>query len=189
MEHVLLIVGLIFPAISWLSVLGGHLQSRATGKSCSGVYVPFIGPILIDLWLHRVGAPGWTMLVPWITDIGTLFFLWLLPAMLLSEWRTSRFTRTMLLAGAKDNQSVKISFHKGGDYVMYKTWHRPDGEFGITGLGEPGSFESESRFITLTSHTGSTRKLIRIDDGFVVEDSESPGDYSLDKWILQRQPA
>lgn len=189
MEHSLLVVGLIFPAISWLTLVGGIVQARRTGKSSSGIYIPFIGPILIDLWIIAVGAPKWMLVVPWMADIGTLLFLRALPRLILDAWRTSRFTRTFLLTGGRGNQAVEISFHKGGYYVLRKTWQRAAGECGMTARGEPGTFVSAPDGITLTSHTGSARQLRQIGNGFVVEDSGSLGDYSLDQWMLQKRNA
>lgn len=189
MDNVLLILGLVFPMLSWLTLVAGVIQSRATGKGSSGVYIPFIGPILIDIWLLSIGAPTWSLIIPWIGDIGTLFFLWVLPQMVVDGWRTSRFTRTFLFVGTQGNQTVEISLHKGGRYVLRKRWQRPPNECGITALGEPGTFEREGDEFTLTSHTGWTRVIRRQADGFLVADNDAAGDYQLDGWTLQNRNA
>ena len=189
MENALLIIGLIFPLLSWLTLVTGAIQARSTGRGSSGVYIPFIGPILIDIWLLGVGAPPWALIIPWIADIGTVFFLWVLPQMVVDAWRTSRFTRTFLFVGIQGNQTVEISLHKGGQYVLKKQWQRPQNECGITGLGEPGTFEQDGDQFTLTSHTGWTRVIRREADGFLIADHESEGDYQVDGWKLQNQTA
>ena len=189
MENALLILGLVFPMLSWLTLVVGSIQARSTGKSSSGVYIPFIGPILIDIWLLGVGAPSWSLIIPWIVDIGTLFFLWVLPQMVVDGWRTSRFTRTFLFVGVQGNQTVEISLHKGGRYVLKKQWQRPPNECGITGLGEPGTFQQDGDQFTLTSHTGWTRVIRRQAGEFFVADSEAEGDYQLDGWTLKNRSA
>ncbi len=189
MENTLLIVGLIFPLLSWLTLAIGAIQTLSTGKGSSGVYIPFIGPLLIDIWLLVAGAPPWTLLIPWIADIGTLFFLWVLPQLIWDLWRTSRFTRTCLFVGVQGNQTVEISLHKGGRYALKNQWRRPPNECGITGLGEPGTFEQDGDQFTLTSHTGWIRVIRRQEDGFLIADYDSEGDYQLDGWKLQNRTA
>lgn len=189
MKNALLIIGLIFPLLSWLTLFIGVIQPRFTGKGYSGVYIPFIGPILIDIWLLGVGAPPWFLIIPWIADIGTLFFLWVLPQMIVDGWRTSRFTRTFLFAGVQGNQTVEISLHKGGRYVLKKQWQRAPNECGITCLGEPGTFEQDGDQFTLTSHTGWTRVIRRQSDDFLIADNDSKGNYQLDGWKLQNKNA
>jgi tetratricopeptide (TPR) repeat protein len=44
------------------------------------------------------------------------------PRMATEMWQTSRFTRVFRLVGSRENQSVEISFHKGGCYVLKKKW-------------------------------------------------------------------
>jgi hypothetical protein len=189
MENALLILGLVFPGLAWLTLVAGAIQSRVTGKSYSSVCIPFIGPILIDIWLLVIGAPAWSLILPWIGDIGTLLFLWVLPGLVADEWRHSRFTRTVLFVGVLGNQTVEISLHKGGRYVLKKQWSRRSNECGLTAFGEPGTFEREGDEFTLTSHSGWTRIIRRQGDAFLVADKEAEGDYNLDGWTLQNRNA
>ena len=185
MKNALLILGLVFPMLGWLTLVAGAIQFRATGKGSSGVYIPFIGPALIDIWLLQIGAPAWSLILPWFGDIGTLFFLWVLPKMVVDEWRYSRFTRTTLFVGSRGNQNVEISLHKGGRYVLKKRWRRSSDECGITALGEPGTFEQVGDEFTLISHMGWTRIIRRQAHGFSVADKEAEENYRLDGWTLQ----
>lgn len=189
MENALLIAGLIFPAISWLSFLASGIQYLLAKKTSSGVYIPFIGPLLIDIWIIAVDAPIWTLVIPWIADIGTVFFLFAMPRLIVNAWQTSQFTRIFLLVGMRANQAVEISFHKGGHYVLKKNWNRPTGEMGVVALSEPGSFEEVEESIVLTSHTGAMRHVRRHDGEYLVSDTEAGEDYNLDGWTLHEQNA
>lgn len=158
MEDVILVVGLIFPAISWLSIIVKMLQYVLTKKSSSEVYIPFIGPILIDIWIVAVDGPVWTLVIPWIADIGTIMFGIAMPKLVVEWWQTSPFNRTFVLVGTKANQAVEISFHKGGHYVLQKNRTRRLNEVGVIALSEPGTYEENEDTITLTSHTGGIVK-------------------------------
>lgn len=87
MLTVLLIVGLLFPIVSWVSLPLMVYAGKRTGRVQSGIFVPFIGPVLLDVWLVLAGWPTWWLFVPWLLDIGTLFFLFALSRMILGEWR------------------------------------------------------------------------------------------------------
>jgi len=189
MKNAFLVLGLIFPLLSWFTFIGVTIQHWRTKKSTSGIYIPFIGPILIDIWIAAVGSPTWTLIVPWVLDIGTLFFLRVLPRLIDDAWQTSRFTRTFLLVGSKGNQTVEISLHRGGRYVLKKQWLRPSNECGITALGEPGTFVGNGEEFILTSHVGWRRIIRKQDDKFLIRDSESEGDYRLDGWSLKQRNA
>ena len=189
MKNALLVLGLIFPLLSWFTFIGGAIQHWRTKKSCSGIYIPFIGPILIDIWIVAVGSPVWTLIVPWVLDIGTLFFIWVLPRLIADAWQTSRFTRTFLFVGSKGNQTVEISLHRGGRYVLKKQWQRPSNECSITALGKPGTFKVNGEEFILTSHLGWRRIIRKQDDEFLIRDAESEGDYRLDGWSLKQRNA
>lgn len=189
MKNAFLVLGLIFPLLSWFTFIGVTIQHWRTKKSSSGIYIPFIGPILIDIWIAAVGSPTWTLIVPWVLDIGTLFFFRVLPRLIDDAWQTSRFTRTFLFVGSKGNQTVEISLHRGGRYVLKKQWLRPSNECGITALGEPGTFVVNGEEFILTSHVGWRRIIRKQDDKFLIRDSESEGDYRLDGWSLKQRNA
>jgi hypothetical protein len=189
MNNVFLILGLIFPLLSWFTLICGAIQHWRTKKSSSGIYIPFIGPILIDIWFVSVGSQSWTLIVPWVLDIGTLSFLWVLPRLIADAWQTSRFTRTFLFVGSEGNQTVGISLHKSGRYMLRKKWQRPPNELGITSLGEPGTFEVDRNDFILTSHVGWKRIIRKQDKEFFIRDTESEGDYRLDGWNLEQRSA
>lgn len=186
MMYTLLLAGLIFPVISWLSFLGSNLQYQLSGKSSSGIYIPFIGPVLISIWILFKDYPVWVIIVPWVVDIGTILFLFALPGLVNELWITSRFTQIFLLIGSKGNQTAEISFHNGGHYVLKKNWNRKDSESGIMSLGEPGTFETKEDALILTSHVGVKRILHKINSEYRVEDNESDETYSIDDWQFKQ---
>ena len=171
-----LAIGLLFPAISWLTLIAGYLHYKWHGGSSSGVYVPFVGPGLLDLWLLARGETGWALVVPWLADVGTLFFLVALPRLVRDVWQTSRFTRLLLLSGEHSDARVEISLHRGGHYVLRKHWN-PDAtthssaRYRPVSLGEPGVCEEVTGGWRLTSHAGRVRLLLHNEgSGYVVSD-------------------
>lgn len=182
----LLILGILFPALGWFSFIASTVKRLRTGKPSSGVYIPFIGPMLIDMWLRSVGAQPWTMILPWMADIGTLHFIWMMPRLLSEIWRYSRWTRLFVLSGSHENQTVLISFHKGGHYVLKKNWQRPAGETGIVSLGEPGTFICDGNGWILTSYLGGIRQITSGKDHWYVVDPASPLEYRIDGWSLNK---
>jgi len=171
-----LAIGLLFPAISWLTLITGYLHYKWHGGSSSGVYVPFVGPGLLDLWLLARGEPGWALVVPWLADVGTLFFLVALPRLVRDVWQTSRFTRLLLLSGEHSDTRVEISLHRGGHYLLRKHWNPDATTHASAGyrpvfLGEPGVCEEVTGGWRLTSHAGRVRLLLRGEgSGYVVSD-------------------
>lgn len=185
-QYPFLILGLLFLLIGWFSFIASTANRFTTGKSSSGVYIPFIGPIFIDMWLRSVGAQSWTMILPWVMDFGTLQFFWIMPRLVSEMWRYSRWTRLFLLSGLHENQTVHLSFHAGGHYVLKKNWQRPAGEPGIVSLGEPGTFIRDGNGWILTSYMGCARQITHEKDYWYVVDQESPQEYRIDGWLLNK---
>ena len=189
----LLFLGLIFPAIAWLSVVTGILTAIQEKRSVSFVFIPFVGPISLTIWILVEGHSPWWIMAAWLGDIGTIGSLPSLPHLIRDYWNHSRFTQIMELRGDHGNQSVVITLHQAGNYAFHKSWTLAQGETGTTGLGEPGTFTLEAETIVLISHLGVTRKLIPQENGhFFVDENlgERPDlqQYSLDRWELIRQP-
>jgi hypothetical protein len=190
LQKLLLIVGLIFPAISWLSGIGSLVYQWRYKKHSSPVFIPFIGPILLTTWAVSTHQPLWIIVMVWVADIGTLGFLAASPALLRDWWRICSFTRVLALNGSKDNQSAIITIHSTGHYLLKKSWTRPPGQTGIVGLGEPGTFTQLEDGYELISHVGLRRLLQKTDEkAYRVEAEELPKqelhDYSLRGWVLR----
>lgn len=184
MSNALLIAGLIFPAISWLSFIACAVQNARTGKSASGVYIPFIGPVLIDIWIYSAGHSAWFMLLPWVADIGTVLFVCAMPRLVGEFWQTSRYTQRRKFTGAQGNQTVTLTLHEGGNYVLVINWQREADEPGITQMSEPGTYEEHEGRIDLTSHSGRQRRLTQTAEGWQIQDTGEHDNASLDNWQL-----
>ncbi|MBB6559999.1 hypothetical protein HNP48_002671 [Acidovorax soli] len=186
-SHLLLILGLLFPLISWLTLAGSWWTARRSGGHSSPVLVPFVGPLVLTWWLWQQGARGWTFALPWVLDIGTVMFLYVLPRLVAEEWRTSRFTRVLALTGSQGVAQVRISLHSGGHYLLKKRWNRAPGELGTIALSEPGTYvQGAAGSLELRSHAGKVRRLaLDADHGYLVSDPGDAGDRSLDGWRLQ----
>ncbi len=74
MRHsdVLLVLGLLFPCLSWLTGIISWIESSRLKKNVSAIYIPFIGPLLISIWLGIYNKPWWTFLLAWVFDLGTV---------------------------------------------------------------------------------------------------------------------
>lgn len=187
MKNSVLIIGLIFPLLSWLTFILCAIQSCRTGKNPSGIYIPFIGPVLIDIWILTEGLPAWMLILPWVLDIGTVFFIRVLPGLIIELWQTSVFTRICFFVGVKANERVEVSLHRSGRYLMKRQWQRPPNEPGITALSETGSFEATGKDFILTSHTGSKRVLEKKLSEWLVIDNDAEGFHNLNGWLLKQE--
>ncbi len=130
---VCLVIGLLFPAISLLTGIGSFVVHWRHKRHSSPLFVPFVGPILLTLWLLLTKKPLWLVPVVWVLDIGTLAFLAIGPRLIADWWRVSSFTKILTLRGARDIQTAIITLHSTGHYVLFKSC-------GIASLGEPGVF-------------------------------------------------
>lgn len=186
-SHVLLILGLLFPLISWLTLAVSWWVARRSGGHSSAVLIPFAGPLVLTWWLWQQEARGWIFALPWVLDIGTVLFLFMLPRLVAEAWQTSRFTRALALIGSQGIEHVQISFHAGGHYLLLKRWTRAQRELGTVALSEAGSYtHGAANSLELCSHTGRVRRLaLDVDNWYLVSDLGDPGDRSLDGWRLQ----
>jgi hypothetical protein len=191
----LLAVGLVFPAVSWLSVMASAWSYWRNGRRSSAIYLPFFGPIILTCWVILDSRPLWLIVIAWVLDIGTIAFLLVAPRLLREWWRTSRFTTKLILSGSEGIESATLTLHSGGHYLLRKAWNRPKDMPGIVGLGEPGTYVEDGSDYELTAHYGLRRHLHLFDartsyTSFSVREEPSQNqdhrDYSLEGWILSR---
>lgn len=186
-QTLMLVAGLVFPALSLVTVIASVVHWWRTKKHASPVIIPFIGPILLTGWVILAEKPLLLIPVVWIADLGTLVFLAFVPKILGEWWRTSSFTRILALHGSEGVQSAIITFHSTGYYLLKKSWQRPMGECGIVGLSEEGVYIRDDGRIELTAHFGLRRILRKSDEGqYVVEEivaeQEASKNHSLEGW-------
>ncbi len=183
----LLIIGLFFPVLSWVTALTTSVRYLLTGRYSSPVLMPIVGPTFLTGWIFVVGYSPWWIPAVWLLDLGTVAFLWVMPRLIRDAWQTSRFTLTKTLRASRGNESVILTLHRDR-YVLRKSWMQ-DGGSGLSGLGEPGTFIDHGDRIELVAHHGRRRELKRLDDENyrVVEiDARRRDDdnASLDDWRL-----
>ena len=152
----LLVAGLIFPVLSLLTLLLSRRTQQRTGNNSSAILIPFIGPVLLTIWLRQSAWP--TVLVPvvWLTDPGTLCFLILLPRLAAEWWRTSRFTRLLTFCGRNDALTVTLSLHRAGHYRLQQHWSPPAAN-GMVMSSETGRWVQDSATLLLQN---SSRELL-----------------------------
>jgi hypothetical protein len=183
----LLIIGLFFPVLSWVTAAVTSVHYLMTRRYASPILIPFVGPIFLTGWIFGVGYSPWWIPAVWLLDLGTVAFSVAMPQIIRDEWRTSRFTLTKTLRGTSGNESVILTLHRDR-YVLRKSWMQ-DGASGLSGLGEPGTFIDHGDRIELVAHHGRKRELLRLDDESyrVVELDARPrndDNASLDDWRL-----
>lgn len=186
----LLVVGLIFPALSLFTEMASLWDRWRHQKHSSPVFIPFIGPILLTSWVLIDHNPLWWIPFVWIADIGTMAFLVISPRLIADWWHISSFTRILTLRGDHDIQSAIITLHSSGHYLLKKSWNRPPGQIGIVALGEPGTFIQTENQYELTSDLGLHRILRKTLEGtYRVEqdqrDNESLQNYLLHGWVFK----
>ena len=179
--------GAFFPLFSFMTGLWSAYEWKIKERHCSPVFIPFIGPILLDIGLLLVQAPRWTLLLPWALDIGTLAFLIATPGLIKGSWQRSVFARIETLTASQENQISTITLHKTGKYLLRKKWQRPAGELGVNVLGELGHFVRDETGFSLYSDTGCFRSLKYQQNKLVVLEERNPvhPDYSLQGWTFQ----
>jgi hypothetical protein len=192
MSNGLLVAGLLFPAVSFLTAIASLYSRWRYRKYSSPIFIPFVGPVLLTIWALTSQAPGWLIPIVWIGDIGTMAFVIASPRLLSEWWDTCPLTKTLELHGSKGIESATVSFHSTGRYLIRKRWQRSVGELGILGLGELGNFVKSDDYLRMTADHGWQRQLIRTPEGKfqVLEDenvTHDNGDYSLADWILENK--
>jgi len=63
----LLVAGLLFPALSLLTIVGSLLHRWRHKRHASAVLVPLIGPILFTCWVVLAGKSIWLIPLAWVT--------------------------------------------------------------------------------------------------------------------------
>jgi hypothetical protein len=189
-ETLLLAGGLIFPTLSLLTLIASAATRWRSGRYASPVFVPLVGPMLLSIGVLVGGHSAWFIPLVWLTDVGTLAFLVVLPELTRQGWETSRFTRRLSLRGEHDLQRAVITLHRGGRYRLKKSWNRPRGETGIVELGELGMFsETAGGFILVSDHGLSREFSLVVDGAYLVReelhDRPELQNYSLDGWRLE----
>ena len=185
----LLIAGLSFPILSLLTCIASLVTRWRHDRCASPVFIPFVGPVLLTCWILMDAHSRWLIPVVWLLDLGTVAFLFVLPRLTVEWWHLSAFTRLMTLHGAHGIEKVILTLHRGGRYVVRKSWNRAKGDLGIAGLRETGTFTDDGEVIALASHCGLSRRLQRIDlNTYDVSEPDDNRlelrDYSLDGWRL-----
>jgi hypothetical protein len=176
--------GLLFPVVSFLSMVASATQSTRE-HHVSPILIPFIGPLLLSSWVIVGHRPLWWIPIIWVCDLGTVLFLIAAPLMIRWWWGTSNYTLAMELRGDSGIESVVVRLHQNGRYSMFKTWRLEQDQKRTSGLGEPGTYTEDDEVITLVSHLGMKRVLTPDEeDNFIVEE-QIPDRADLERYSLQ----
>lgn len=186
----LLIVGAFFPALSLYSGVGSFLAWRLHKKHSSPAFVPFVGPIVLSKWVLSAHKPLWVLPLVWLSDLGTIAFLWVLPRLISEAQKTSASTRVAVFEGTEGAQSAVISIHSTGRYLLEKKGRlekkqRP-GKFLAWELGELGDAAEDKGTYLLKADHGWSRTLQPAPEGFLhcLEDQlpEHARSHSIANW-------
>ena len=198
LPNMLMAAGSVFPLLALLSGLISIYEAKVNQRHCSPIFIPFFSPLLWDAGLLLLGTRGWVLLLPWVLDMGTLAFLFMMPHLIREWWDTSRWTRTHTLKGTHEDQVTTLTLHHTGKYILRKEWHWSPLErkqFRVDtvrrAVSEPGELSlMGENAIHLRAHTGRLRILNLTASGQykVIEANISPDDYSLQGWVLHPEP-
>lgn len=185
-----LYIGIATPFLSLLTGLISLIHYWRFKSHASPIFIPLIGPLCLSGLVLYFGKPLWLIPIVWITDVGTVAFLWMSPRTITDWWNVSALTRILNLRGSQGIQSAVLTLHSTGHYFLKKSWERSPGEWGICGLGESGTYRRTESGFDLVAHHGLCRTLRTAANGtYLVEeeqsDAASGGDSSLKDWTLQ----
>jgi hypothetical protein len=185
-----LFVGFAFPCLSLLTGMSSLVCYWRFKKHVSPIFIPFIGPLCLSGLVLHFGNPLWLIPIAWGADVGTVAFLWVSPRLIADWWNVCGFTRIQTLRGSQGAQSVVLTLHSTGHYLLKKSWQLAPGECGICGLGEPGTYRPTEDGFELVAHHGLRRSLRTAANGtYLVEEGQADAprnvDSSLRNWILQ----
>ncbi|QDV29274.1 hypothetical protein Spb1_11540 [Planctopirus ephydatiae] len=190
-SNALLCFGLFFPVVSFVSLILAAIESRRTGRNCSAILIPFVGPIALTGWILITGRSSWFIPLIWITDLGTILFLWVLPRLITEAWRISRWTLLMRFDATHRQSMATLTLHRHGYYFLRRTWVRTT-SFGPLSAGETGRYLESHDRIVLTSDDGTERRQLhhQLDCIWIMNDSNDKkirGVESLDRWRFQQR--
>lgn len=185
--HVLFLFGLGLPVLAWLTLIIGYIERKMTGKGSSGILIPVIGPVLLNICSLQMNLSGWTYVIPWVADISTVLFIRHLPSILREIWGFSKYTELLALQSKIGIQTANLSLHKNNLYIIRFTWLRKEDECGIIATNDFGTYQAEgdTKYI-LTSHTGNTIILEKDGDVYRCTDSRAAGYTNVDGYEFSR---
>ena len=187
-----LVLGILFPAISFLTSIASLYEWWKHKKHSSPIYIPFIGPILLTFWVIGSDKHLWLIPIVWVCDVGTVAFIIVIPRLVSDWWNTCSFTRILNLHSSSGIQTAQLSFHTTGYYFLQKKWHHPSGEYGTISVGDIGTFTRTGDIIEMKSTWGWSRTIRLISDGYYLVSVEvnvkdkSP-DYSIINWTFENK--
>lgn len=189
---ILLILGLLFLVLSLLTTIISYYDWFKHNKHTSPFYVPFVGPVLLAIWIFGTHKPLWLIPIVLVCDIGTDAFIIATPRLFMDWWNTCSFTRILNLHGSAGIQTATLTFHSTGRYYLSKEWHRSSPEPGPISVGDIGSFARKGDIIEMKSDWGWLRKIRLVSDGrfAVIEEvdvREKEPDYSIANWTFDEQ--
>lgn len=183
--NIIFIIGCVFPVLGWLTFVSSFINNKISGQNSSAVLIPFIGPILINLWSVQMGYPTWFLIIPWLLDISTISFLIALPKLLSEAWQYSKFTELLTVKSQINNQRVAISLHKNHKFIIRYRWERDKGELGIISTNDFGFYDKEcdANYI-LTSHTGNIITLVKNGSEYTCVDTQKNSDTNINGCVF-----
>lgn len=191
----MLYISVILLTLSALVALGniGGIISALRRQKRGGKHgyssVPLISLMLSYFaWLSSRDIVGLWAFLPAVLDPGTWMLVGLLP-FVKDLWQISSFTRILKLQGKRDNQTVVLTLHSTGRFLLKAKWERQPNELGIVAFSEPGSYAKTDTGFRLTSDHGWVRDLKQeADGGFSVNeptaDKAVHPNYSIQGWRL-----
>lgn len=181
----LIAIGILFPFLSWLTLGLSFYEKKFHNRNASPIFIPFIGPIALNIAVILKGESLLWLPLPWLLDVGTLSFFYIMPNLIKDIWSSSPFNCVAFYEGKFSSKSAELSLFKNGGYLLKITMNTR--EAGVFKVNDLGTFNRQAEEILLNSHLKKTRRLLIHEETLEVseEDVSFPDELSIKGFRLK----
>lgn len=175
----LIAIGILFPCLSWVTLGLSFYEKRFHKRNASPIFIPFIGPLALNIAVILKGESILWLPLPWLLDVGTLAFLYITPNLVKDIWNTAAFNCVALYEGIFESKSAELSLFKNGGYVLKITMSTTAAS--VFKVNDLGTYKKHAEEILLISHLKKTRRLLIHGEKLEVseEDVSFPNELSI----------
>lgn len=168
--YVLLLLGTVVACGNWYAPIASYRSKRNVSM------VPLVGAALLGTGIYTVTSSVWWSLLAIPLDLGTLCLIFAVPAIIDSEWSTSRFNLVHEFHSTQDFQSISLRLYRNST-ACFKLEFDPelapsDNCATPISLGLAGKWEQCSNGFRIYNY-GSGREMMLTSKGEAFISSES----------------
>ncbi|MCB9679826.1 MAG: hypothetical protein H6733_00015 [Alphaproteobacteria bacterium] len=139
---------------------------------------------MLDVALAVGGAPSWALAVVWVVDVGSWWLVLGLATVGCQSSRYGRFTRVARFEGTLGAETMALSLHRGGRYVLARSRALDPRETGWVRSGEVGTYVEEADVLRLEAQGGDMVRWLDRDARGGLHLREVRGDDGNGAWGL-----